>query len=503
VNHAVIERSVAYNNGAQNTHDGGPVGIWAYGSNDVLIQHNESHHNRTNSAVDGGGFDLDGGTTNSIMQYNYSHDNDGHGYLLAQYPGAAAFSGNIVRYNISQNDGRKNGAGGISIWNGNGSNGIGMSKIYNNTVYMDKLNATTPSAVLIIGDQAIDAKFSNNIFITKNGARHNTLYATSPSNIGVKFENNNYYAVDGSTQFTWGASAYSSLATWRTGTGQETVSAVATGFNLDPKLMNAGLGATLNDANELERMNAYELTSSSPMIGKAYSSAKLGATPVSLQDFNGDALPQGTSYDMGADEFITTTTEVDTIAPVSPTNVTGLGVTDTRIDLSWNASSDNIGVVGYSIYRAGILVGSSPTTSYTDEGLAAASAYSYSVVAYDAAGNVSAKSTSVSISTLATDAPVPDFSFGVGAGIQTIADTVVMSKPGAGKKRGVQFARAVGTISSGPKTLSGTVWWQVDFTTSVDGWVMEDTLELTAIAFEALPQKNFFLAGSERQWNHV
>ena len=45
---------------------------------------------------------------NSVMQYNYSHDNDGAGYLLAQFTYAREFTNNIVRYNISENDGRKN-----------------------------------------------------------------------------------------------------------------------------------------------------------------------------------------------------------------------------------------------------------------------------------------------------------------------------------------------------------------------------------------------------------
>src|SRR3712207_8524244 len=50
---------------------------------------------------------------NSIMQYNYSHDNYGAGYLLARYSSAPAMSNLTIRYNISENDGRKNDYGGI------------------------------------------------------------------------------------------------------------------------------------------------------------------------------------------------------------------------------------------------------------------------------------------------------------------------------------------------------------------------------------------------------
>jgi hypothetical protein len=107
VNAATIERCVSFNNGENNNWwAGGPVGIWTWDANNVVIQFNESYGNKTGT-IDGGGFDLDGGVTNSIMQYNYSHDNAGAGYLLAQFGTARAFGNNIVRYNISQNDSRK------------------------------------------------------------------------------------------------------------------------------------------------------------------------------------------------------------------------------------------------------------------------------------------------------------------------------------------------------------------------------------------------------------
>ncbi len=107
VNGATVERNVSHDNGINNPTSDGPVGIWAYDSNGVTVQSNESYHNRTGSAADGGGFDFDQNTTNSLMQYNYSHDNDGVGYLVFAAAGVPA-SGNVLRYNISQNDGRKN-----------------------------------------------------------------------------------------------------------------------------------------------------------------------------------------------------------------------------------------------------------------------------------------------------------------------------------------------------------------------------------------------------------
>ena len=77
----------------------------------------ESYRNRT-IEVDGDGFDFDGGATNSVMQYNYSHDNDGAGLLFAQYPSAPQRMENpTIRHNISENDCSKLDYGAIHVWN--------------------------------------------------------------------------------------------------------------------------------------------------------------------------------------------------------------------------------------------------------------------------------------------------------------------------------------------------------------------------------------------------
>jgi hypothetical protein len=139
VDSAIIEYCVAYENGEANVHCGGPGGIWAYDANRVTIQFCESYRNKTSSTCDGLGFDLDGGVTNSVIQYCYSHDNAGGGYLLGQYANARPWRNNVCRYNISVNDGRTN-ASGITLFKGSPESIMDGAQIYNNTVY------TTPSA---------------------------------------------------------------------------------------------------------------------------------------------------------------------------------------------------------------------------------------------------------------------------------------------------------------------------------------------------------------------
>ncbi|MFI6862826.1 glycoside hydrolase family 6 protein [Streptomyces sp. NPDC050421] len=91
----------------------------------------------------------------------------------------------------------------------------------------------------------------------------------------------------------------------------------------------------------------------------------------------------------------------DTQAPTAPTGVTVTAKTSGSVSLSWTASTDDTGVTGYDVFRGGVKVGSSTTTSYTDSGLAASTAYSYTVKAKDAAGNVSAASAALSATTSA------------------------------------------------------------------------------------------------------
>ena len=89
----------------------------------------------------------------------------------------------------------------------------------------------------------------------------------------------------------------------------------------------------------------------------------------------------------------------DTTPPSVPTGITATAVSSAQINLSWTASTDNVGVVGYRVFRNGVQVGSTTALSYTDTGLAAATSYTYTVAAFDAAGNVSAQSTGTTATT--------------------------------------------------------------------------------------------------------
>jgi chitodextrinase len=99
----------------------------------------------------------------------------------------------------------------------------------------------------------------------------------------------------------------------------------------------------------------------------------------------------------------------DTAPPTAPSNLTATAPSPTRVDLSWTASTDNVGVSHYAIFRNDAQIGTTTATSYSDMTASPGATYGYSVRAYDAAGNPSPPSATVSVTT--PGAPPTSFSF--------------------------------------------------------------------------------------------
>lgn len=106
----------------------------------------------------------------------------------------------------------------------------------------------------------------------------------------------------------------------------------------------------------------------------------------------------------------------DTQAPTAPTNLSSTAKTATSVDLSWTAATDNIAVTSYEVFNGSTSVGTTSGTSISITGLLPNTAHSFTVKAKDAAGNVSAASSPLQITTDA--APV------------TPADTQAPTAPG-------------------------------------------------------------------------
>ncbi|WP_409494335.1 fibronectin type III domain-containing protein [Amycolatopsis sp. cmx-11-12] len=116
----------------------------------------------------------------------------------------------------------------------------------------------------------------------------------------------------------------------------------------------------------------------------------------------------GNKSEPSAPVTVRTATSPDIVAPAVPTGLAATDLSQSSVKLSWNASSDNVGVVGYDVYKGGTLVKTVAETSATVDGLASDTEYSFTVVAKDAAGNASAASAAVTARTQAapdTQAP--------------------------------------------------------------------------------------------------
>jgi chitodextrinase len=134
----------------------------------------------------------------------------------------------------------------------------------------------------------------------------------------------------------------------------------------------------------------------------------------------------------------------DTTAPSVPANLAVTGVTNSSASLSWSPSTDNVGVSGYRVYRNGTQVGTTAGTSFTDSGLSASTRYTYTVAAYDAAGNVSAQSGGVSATTSSGGG-------GGGGGAGCTASYAVTSQWNTGFTANVTVTNTGTTASSGWK----------------------------------------------------
>jgi Right handed beta helix region len=287
----IIDHCSATNNGWDMPRQGnGPVGIWAWESDHVIIQYCISYRNKTSKkAKDGGGFDLDGGVTNSLIQYCLSYENQGAGYGLFQYAGASYWSDNTIRYCVSINDAKTTeGAGGIFIWNGsNDTLQLNKCSIYNNVIY----NTTAP---LISFESASAHKnfiFCNNIFIGSD-------YALAGFYEGSSFLGNDWWNTRGDRRFL----GYPDLFRWAGKTGQEMKNGQFTGLQLDPEFTGP-LITGITDPYSLDKLSGYKLRPGSPLRNKGLDLRSVFGINKPLHDFYGNPVTPGNTCEPGIYEM--------------------------------------------------------------------------------------------------------------------------------------------------------------------------------------------------------
>lgn len=148
--------------------------------------------------------------------------------------------------------------------------------------------------------------------------------------------------------------------------------------------------------------------------------------PNTSYDFRVTARDAAGNESESSETLTETTLEApDTEAPTRPSNLSASNITATGLDLSWEASTDNIGVVSYRVFQDNVEVAMVATVNYQVEGLVPLTSYGFSIVAEDAAGNQSESSVVLNVSTLAapdTEAPTAPANLMAGSITQTTID---------------------------------------------------------------------------------
>jgi len=293
VDGGVMEYCEAWNNGAEcHSQAGGGVGLWTCASRRVVIQNCESFANRT-SAADGGGFDLDGGCEECVLQYNYSHDNDGPGLMAYTYAYAShSDRGNIIRFNISENDSRRSRTY-AGLWVRSEGPPMTGLEVYNNTVVV---GSWCDQAAMVHGAN-VGAAFRNNIFIASGAA---VPLRVSNANERLRFENNLYWHTDGQYRIVWDHETFTDLDAWRKRLGQEMVQGRPTGLAVAPALTRHDTAGRAIEHSRRSRLRAFQPQAGSPVIASGLNLHQLFHLDVGGRDFAGTRLPASGVLPIGA-----------------------------------------------------------------------------------------------------------------------------------------------------------------------------------------------------------
>lgn len=288
----LIEYCEAVNNGWDMPRKGnGPVGIWAWHADHVTIQRCISHHNKTSpGAADGGGFDLDGGVTNSVVQYCLSYANQGAGYGLFEYQGAEVWENNSIRYNISINDGTSFGGVGAAVWNGQNDNQRLRNLYFHNNVFYNDL--PQGKAVVFWEPYYSDVFFYNNVFLT-SGPAISGPYSAARFTGNVYWNFGKPFNMDGNATFT----------EWAYESGKEIYKGAVAGMNADPMLYAPGM-VDITDPEEITcyTLKGFQLLPGSPLRDKGFNLGEILSVDMGTFDFFGDSIPVN-KYDIGIHEY--------------------------------------------------------------------------------------------------------------------------------------------------------------------------------------------------------
>ena len=370
-NGVTIENNLVYHPDNYDSNSG----VWFALCNGINVQYNEVYALDNGGTNDCGAFDYDGGITNSIMQYNYTHHNRGEAVMVCNIHWSSVWeynntSDNIYRYNISEND----------LWGANKGHGrfwvqagAQRSWFYNNVVYIAA--GLRGNNIAVTGDSQ-DTYIYNNLFINlsdkttwyvKDTATlymdYNAYYGYAPTGDNWLPDNiknyNDYYGTTVTSSFLGGEnSVYMGLDDPLPIVGNEYIGKkIYTGKS---KKDETGLRPTDYGMDIDTYLGGFKLNTEAdwsdfggknPLIdaGKKIEHKNREGIEFGMggKDFYENAVPEDEIPDIGAHE--TGSKGVDKTAPKMG-NVTATATDFDEIKLTWSAAEDNVGISHYVIY---------------------------------------------------------------------------------------------------------------------------------------------------------
>jgi len=184
-----------------------------------------------------------------------------------------------------------------------------------------------------------------------------------------------------------------------------TITVTAAKGNLTGTVRNAANSAAISGATV--SLSGGGSTTTNTSGGYTFSNINAGTYTINVSASGFNPASGSATVSSGATatkDFSLTPT--DTVAPSAPSGLTATAISPSQINLSWTASTDNVGVTGYNVYRGGTQVGTATGTTFQDNGLAQNTSYSYTVKAKDAANNLSAASNTATATTHPGTVPI-------------------------------------------------------------------------------------------------
>lgn len=282
-NSSTVQNNVVHDTGKATGPNGEwtwtPNGIWTWNCDGCVVQGNEVY-NASSYGIDGGGVDIDTLSSNTTVQNNYIHDNQGYCVSVLGAYGVAT-TNSVVRDNICANNSRRADNDGdifLFTWSGGTLNGVTVS---NNTISWNPGGAHSA-----LDNQAAFSGTGTNVFANNLvQARAGQMLYTDNTNVSSD-HNLWWWTGTGSPTWTWNNVSYSSLAALQSATGQESGSVFADPGLVSPTYHAVGAPTT-----------AYTFGSTSPAVdaGRTVS----GSQP---RDFYGNTAPRGNAPDVGSYE---------------------------------------------------------------------------------------------------------------------------------------------------------------------------------------------------------